>query len=309
MSNPNFIIIGERRSGSTTLYDLLNQHPDIGMLPQSDYDFFIETPLFSKEPISNDEIQDWNLTHNIEDYYLKFENLKGVTGQKDADLLWWYPSHKRLQEYLPDTKFIIVLRNPVTRAESQYFNELSKGRETLSFKEALNREEKNQLTLWQKLHLQYKQRGVYIESLQLFFKYIPQNRVKVVILEELIAEYEKVMEEVCQFLEISVEEGLKIKLKHSNKESLLERKKFAKTSPLKYIFDFWERLVNKLVSLITKDKTKRQYYRKLFTGFYKFSKRENDNPNIEEKISLKSFYEPHNKKLEIFLGKSLRCWE
>ena len=308
MSNPNFIIIGERRSGSTTLYDLLNQHPGIGMLTQSDYDFFIETPLFSKEPISNDEIQDWNLTHNIEDYYLKFENLKGVTGQKDADLLWWYPSHKRLQEYLPDTKFIIVIRNPVTRAESQYFNELSKGRETLSFKEALSRKQEA-ITHWENLHLNYKHRGCYVQSIKHLYQYIPKQNVKIVILEELIQNYDNVMKGVCEFIEVNVEEGLQIKLIHSNKEQLLERKKIATILPFRYIFDLWEKIISKIISKATQDKTTRKKLKNTFTGFYHFSKREKIDSNINEKLQLKEFYKPYNKELEDFLGISLKCWE
>ena len=42
MSSPHFIIAGERRSGSSTLYEILKQHPEVEMYHKSDFDFFIE---------------------------------------------------------------------------------------------------------------------------------------------------------------------------------------------------------------------------------------------------------------------------
>jgi hypothetical protein len=105
-------------------------------------------------------------------------------------------------KYLPETKFIFVLRNPVKRAESQYWNEVRKGREKRTFQEAVQAEEQKTLTPWEKLHLQYVQRGCYAESLEHFFEYIPKDRVLVVILEHLFSDWENEMTKICSFLNI-----------------------------------------------------------------------------------------------------------
>lgn len=308
MSKPHFIIAGERRSGSTTLYEILNQHAEVGMFHKPDFDFFIEDALFSKAPISEENIEDWAATHPIEDYIKQFENLQGVTGQKDADLLWWKPAHKRLAEHLPDTKFIIILRNPTKRAESQYFNEFQKGREITSFKEALQREEQSTLTHWQKLHLQYKARGCYVESLEHFFKYIPKERVHVIILEDLFSNYSKVMTEICQFLDINSSKGIAIRPIHSNKEELLVRTSFSNRKGLSWFFNLWDHMSEACIVRLTTNSSKRKKARKYLRGFYYQSNR--DALKIDSHIfeELTEFYKPFNRRLEILLNREIPYW-
>ncbi|MBT8261665.1 MAG: sulfotransferase [Bacteroidia bacterium] len=309
MSNPNFIIAGERRSGSTTMYEILKQHSEVGMYHLSDYDFFIEPELFSRTPLLDENLKNWDETHPLSDYQDLFSGLSGCTGQKDADLLWWRPSHERLARMLPDTKFIIILRNPVKRAESQYFNELGKGRETLSFEAAIEREKNEDLSSWQKLHLQYKERGCYASSLGHFYKYISRERVKVVILEELFMNWNEVMTEVCIFLSINSEEGIAIKPLHSNREELWQRNEFSKRKGISWIFNLWDRISEAIIVRITNNTKKRVALRRSFRGWYYRSARAEHkvNPSIIDK--LKQFYKPHNEDLEKLLGKKLSYWQ
>ncbi len=308
-NKPHFIIAGERRSGSTTLYDILNQHPEVGMLQKTDFDYFIEAELFSKTPLKSDQVlNDWEQSHSVEAYQKLFSDLKSVTGQKDADLLWWKEAHQRLANYLPNTKFIIVLRNPVNRAESQYFNEVKKGRETKSFKETILREEKSNLSNWEKLHLQYIERGCYINSLKHFYKYIPKERVKIVILEELSMNWEKEIAEICEFLNIDATIGKNIQLKHSNKEELLVRKAFAKTIILKNLFNFWDRFTEGIIVRVAKGKHRRDKLRRQFRGFYYTSDRTKQKMDKETRIFLTELYKPFNKELEELLGYKIQQW-
>jgi len=278
------------------------------MLPVSDYDFFIEPQLFARSPVDANVLDDWGETHSIDTYKELFTGLRGSVGQKDADLLWWKPAHQRLATALPETKFLFILRDPVKRAESQYFNELGKGREALTFEQALEREAQDVLTPWQQLHLQYKKRGCYAESLEHFFSHIPKERVLVVILEELFANWNTAMIQVCEFLGINSEEGIAIKPLHSNKEELLERKAFSKNLGLVWAFDFWDRMSEAIVVRTSKETNKRQKMRKHLRGWYYESKRKGQqlNPDIVE--NLKSFYKPHNEKLERLLNKKLIYW-
>lgn len=309
IKNPHFIIAGERRSGSTTLYDILNQHPEVGMLQKTDFDYFIEPELFSRIALKNDQkLKVWEQNHSKEEYKNLFLDLKGVVGQKDADLLWWKNAHQRVANYLPDTKFIIVLRNPVNRAESQYFNEVNKGRETGSFKEAITREQNANLSDWEKLHLQYLERGCYIKSLNHFYKYIPKERVKIVILEELADNWKIVMAEICEFLNIDQNTGSNIQLKHSNKEELLVRKSFAKKKILNKVFNFWDRSTEGFIVRVAKDKRKRDTLRKQLRGFYHVSDRTKQKMDVETKMFLIDFYKPFNKELEALIGRKILHW-
>ena len=308
MGKPTFIIGGERRSGSTTLYESLKTHPEIDMLPQSDYDFFIEPELFAKTPPENTELNRWEATNDIFNYEKLFDNLQDVCGQKDADLLWWKPSHKRLASHLPDTKFIFILRDPVKRAESQYFNELRKGRETLTFKEALLREEKGTLNSWEKLHLQYKARGCYVKSLEHFFKYINRDRVRVIILEELFLDWEMTMGQLADFLGVDGTHFLKLKPVHSNKKVNLVRRDFSNKPAVKWFFDLWDRATEACIVRTNKTTDSRMKWRKRLRGAYYKSRPADLETNRQIYEELQRYYRPYNKRLEELLGIKLKHW-
>ncbi|MEL6812519.1 MAG: sulfotransferase, partial [Bacteroidota bacterium] len=212
-------------------------------------------------------------------------------------------------EYLPTTKFLFVLRDPVKRAESQYFNELGKGRETLSFEDALKREEEGNLTDWEKLHLQYKRRGCYVQSLEHFYAHIPKERVKIILLEELMSNWKESMTEICDFLEISVAEGVAIQVRHSNKEELLERKKMANMIPLKWVFDAWDRLSEAIIVRANKDKYSRDKWRKRTRGFYHVSRRNKREIDPKIREELYKFYLSYQEQLESLLGREIKCWK
>lgn len=309
MNKPNFIIAGERRSGSSTLYEILKQHSDIDMLEISDYNYLIEPELFSMTPIKDSQIENWEENHSTHDYTKNFNHLNGkIIGYKNADLLWTKHSHHRIAELIPNSKFIIILRNPIKRAESQYYNELRKGRENLTFEESINREKNINLTRWQQLHLQYIERGNYADSLEHFYKYVSKDRVKVIILEELLDKWDSIITEICDFLTIDSTIGKNLKPLHTNKEEFYVKKSFANTLILKDIFDIWERISEAIIVRITKNKDKRNTYRKWFRSFYKESARKQYTIDQSVFNMLSNIYKPKNEKLEKLLGRKIKYW-
>lgn len=303
MIDNGFIIIGERRSGSSSLYSILKQHPEVKMSEKSDINYFIEPELFLNS--ENESTIAWESNHSIEDFN---EVFRDINGYKNADLLWWTASHKRVSVFLPSAKFIVVLRNPVDRAISQYFNELKKGRETLSFEDALEREKKLKLSDWHRLHLQYKQRGCYIESINKLFTVLPQERVKIVILEELFENWDKEINDLCEFLNISTAYNSEIKYIHSNKEGLMIRSTFSKLPVFKTIFDYLDRISEAIIVRVTSNKDKKQQLRNIFRGMYYVSKRKKIIIQPETIKNLKKFYRPFNKELEVLLNRELKHW-
>lgn len=307
MSKPNFIIAGERRSGSTTLYEVLKQHSEIVMYPMSDMDFFIEKKLFAKTPPTN--ITPWEDYANIEDYKKRFPETDKKTAQKDADLFWWKPAHKRLSNHLPETKFIFVLRNPVKRAESQYWNEVRKGRELRSFEKAIKESKKNTPNDWHNLHLEYKERGCYINSLNHFFEYIPQNRCHVVILEKLFKNWGEEMLKIANFLEIEKEEAKSLKPILSNKENVLIINPKIENTILSKLIRLYDRCCNAIIRSLVKDKHLKNILQAYFLRLGKVSKRKTSPVNQKTLSELKEFYKPYNKLLEDKLNLSIQEWE
>lgn len=308
MNNPSFIIAGERRSGTTMLYDILRKHKDIDMFSKSDMDFFIEKQLFSLQPIEDEKVPNWENNSNIEDYKRLFNDTEIKTAQKDADLLWWLPSHKRLAEHLTTTKFVFILRNPVKRAESQYWNEVRKGREKRNFKTAINDSEVIHKTKWQKLHLEYKKRGCYVNSLKHFFQYIPKERCHVIILEKLLCNWDEEISSLADFVEIDKTEAKKLKPKITNKEEVLVLNKKYQTHPIGKLIMTYDRVINSLLRRYVSSSVKKNKIRSRLLRIGKVSRRDKEPVDQLTLNLLKKYYYPFNKELETLLGIKIPEW-
>ncbi len=120
MKWPDFIIIGGHRCGTTQLFLDLNQHSEITMCRW--------TPITKETGYGGTEMAFWakkNWDRGIEQYKKAFNGK--ICGEKTPTYWASSDSIKRMQEYIPDVKLILCIRNPVDRAYS-HFHVLSKGR-------------------------------------------------------------------------------------------------------------------------------------------------------------------------------------
>ena len=108
MHLPNFVIAGAQKSGTTYLQRCLQDHPDVFMPP--DETAYFEDSDFHTVP--------W------ESFLKEFEQAAGkkAIGIKRPDYMGRKGCARNLASKLPDAKIFFVLRNPVERAISAYFN-------------------------------------------------------------------------------------------------------------------------------------------------------------------------------------------
>jgi hypothetical protein len=64
-----------------------------------------------------------------------------VTGEASPYYLFHPHAPKRVASAIPKVKIIVLLRNPIDRAYSHYHHALKQGNETLSFEDAIGKEE------------------------------------------------------------------------------------------------------------------------------------------------------------------------
>ncbi|NET04130.1 MAG: sulfotransferase domain-containing protein [Symploca sp. SIO2B6] len=107
---PNFLIIGAMKSGTTTLYDSLNAHPQIYMSRLKEPHFF-----------SYDGKENYPIT-NLEDYQALFQGVSNETAIGEASTTYLFNSKavERIKHYIPQVKLIAILRDPAERAYSLY---------------------------------------------------------------------------------------------------------------------------------------------------------------------------------------------
>jgi len=124
---PNLICPGAAKSGTTTLYDLLRQHPDVLMSSKKEANFFVQNYQKGKEWYEKLYFSGWKDEKIIGDITPSYMSFKYVA--------------KRIHDMLGNgIKFIFLLRNPVTRAYSHYWMTRRNGLENKSFEEALSLE-------------------------------------------------------------------------------------------------------------------------------------------------------------------------
>ncbi|GAB1715514.1 MAG: hypothetical protein NTAFB05_05560 [Nitrobacter sp.] len=134
MSNlPDIVIGGAPRSGTSFLCEVLDKHPDV----------YLAKPI-APEPkvlLTGHPDGDAGILKRYDSYFadapphlVRIEKTTNYFENEDARL--------RFARLLPKTKLIILLRNPVDRAYSNWLWSRKNGLETLSFEEALSLEGK-----------------------------------------------------------------------------------------------------------------------------------------------------------------------
>lgn len=193
---PDFLILGAQKAGTTTLYDLLVQHPNILSARTKEIAYFDR--YYSLGPR-------W--------YSANFSaNADNLTGEATPDYLYLDTARARIVQDLPEARFLVLLRNPVDRAISHYFHALRLGYETLPIEEAFAAEDQRiseqadciaGSSLEKRSNLSafsYRHRGLYAEQLEKWFKDVPRERFFIETSDRFFAYPNEVLEDALQFL-------------------------------------------------------------------------------------------------------------
>jgi len=148
---PNFLIVGAAKSGTTSLYYYLKQHPEVYMSPVKEPKFI--TAQFLAFPLKGigDEKVEQNIVKSYNEYCNLFNNItiEKAIGEASADNLYFYDDAiVHIKKYLRNIKIIIILRNPTERAFSHFCHFIRDNREYLTFEEALKEEESRKKNNW-----------------------------------------------------------------------------------------------------------------------------------------------------------------
>ncbi len=128
MPKPNFICIGAPKAGTTTLYYLVQPHPEVFVTTPKELHFFNRNELYQKG-------MDWYLKHfegaerhkAIGEFSVTYS---AINARPDVP--------RRMAEHLPNLKIILMTRDPIKRIESHWLElRLGAVRTKLPFNEAL----------------------------------------------------------------------------------------------------------------------------------------------------------------------------
>ena len=180
MRTEHFFIVGAQRSGTTHLYHLCDEHPEIVMAKpvKPEPKFFIHDSLFR---LGKDYYK--------KKYFQETDKAK-ILGEKSTSYIEIEQAAERISQTFPSAKIIFLLRNPITRAVSNYWFSVDNGFETLAMEKAF-REEENR---WQNYDASkisvspfaYLRRGRYLQYIAMYEKYFPAEQIHIMIHERLV---------------------------------------------------------------------------------------------------------------------------
>ena len=199
MTYPNFYIVGAPKAGTTSLYHYLNQHPDIA-IPDKEPRFFIKESI--EKTSDRDPIKPYLIRSSVlnEEEYSNLYADKKEKIRCDASTQYLYhhkeviPKIKLLNSESP--KILILLRNPIERAFSNYSHNYSTF-ENLDFEDAL-KQESGRISNGFNSFWHYKGLSTYAESVKAYKAAFAE--VKVVLFEDFIKDIDKSLVDIFEFL-------------------------------------------------------------------------------------------------------------
>jgi len=208
---PNFLIIGAARCGTSSLYELLQVHPDV-FLPSEkrpEPHFFLRDHEFAR-----------GLTYYETRYFSSHAQEKAV-GEASTSYIFDSRVPERVARSLPSVKLVLMLRNPVERAFSNYWHSVNCGFEKLSFEEAILAEDRRvEECLSNGLQdiqpYAYASRSDYYPQITRWLSWHNRQAMHFMLFEELVAHREGLLEDVARFLGITTDGFNHAKLPHSN---------------------------------------------------------------------------------------------
>ena len=254
----NFFCIGAQKAGTTTLHDILSQHPDIYLPKDKEAHFFDVNEEYEK-----------GIDYFFKKYFNDYNNQK-LIGNINPNLEIENRSIDRiLKHFSSKTKFIFIIRNPIHRAYSHYLMSKKRGYEELSFEEAVAKEEvrikspkyvkdyeSKEPGHFEKNHLGYLSRSKYSRTIEHLYNSVPKENIKIIIFEDFVKNKKKVVGDVIQFLGLKeMELDLNIKSNKAEKARYKSISKFLnKPSAIKDTFKiiFPEKLRYKIKKLSLK---------------------------------------------------------
>ena len=200
-----FIICGAQKAGTSALVAYLEEHPLLCMADVKEVHYFDNDEYFMSDA------PDYSIYHSS--FTHADEHL--LLGESTPIYMYWYDSPRRIWQYNPDMKLIVILRNPIERAYSHWNMEYSKNKDKLLFWDALNNEQKRcRIALpYQHRVYSYVDRGYYLDQLRRLWTYFPKEHLLVLKNEDLRHEPNKTLQVVCDFLEIDDGPFLSVKPK------------------------------------------------------------------------------------------------
>jgi hypothetical protein len=213
---PDFLVIGAPKAGTTALHVALTQHPGLYMSAVKEPKFFLSDGPPPTKGGPGDALTYREHVWRREDYEALFDPAPAGTLRGESTPLYLYDraAVERIHATLPDAKLIVIVRDPVERAHSNWTHLWSAGLEPVGdFVRACAEEERRIEAGWASFW-HYTGLSRYGEQLEYLFTHFPREQVLVLRYRLLVDEPAATLDRICDFL--GVEPGVLTEIPRQN---------------------------------------------------------------------------------------------
>lgn len=294
---PNSIIVGATKAGTTSLFRYLADHPDVCVSSEKEINFF------------------FRYRNNVNEQTLKkYESFFGHCPSSSKVQLEASPVYlsggkwiaEQIQQIMPDSKIVFILREPVGRYVSHIKFWMAKTRnipegfgiseaiaQGLSEEFVLGEREKD--TTWEQRATQLVRAGCYARSLAGYLEVIPPEQISVVFFEDLAKRPKEFTQSVCEFL------GIDGSLYDDYPFTIENKTRIVK---FKGLHQFTIGVNNKLQPILNRIPALRKAIRSMYFMLNRETKNNRIEFSKEELAPLADFYNKENKDLKALLSQT-----
>jgi hypothetical protein len=296
---PNFFIIGAAKAGTTSLHDVLSQHPEIFLSKVKEPSFF-----------NNENRYALGLYWYQETHFGKAERYSRRGESTASSLYWSTVVAPRIKKAFGEreVKLIAIFRDPVMRAYSYYWMKVQNGLEFLSFEDALAQEEERLRGNWEVLERAgggtygYFRGGCYATLLQPFLEQFPRRDFAFIMLDDFQKNFAGTMVDLAKFLEVRAD--FKFKFVQSNSAFVYRNQKLNQflrhpTGPLYNTIKFF---THRMSFTLRHQVRKGVIHANLRPQAYQPM-------NLETERQLRERFSDEIERLEIILDRDLTSWK
>lgn len=292
MREIDFFLIGAQKAGTTSLYRTLRKHPQLFLPYDKELRVFIRTATREME-------------RQILRVHYKDAPFDRMLGLSFVQLLFLPEAPGRIHGHNPAAKLVAVLRDPVDRAYSAYWQAVRDGWETHTFEEAIDLELNGELTGFREhLERSYLAHSCYADQLERYLYYFDRDQI-LVILNEDLADAASVLREFSLWMGLEPAPADWIGGSPRRNVARLPRHRwlhYGLSSPHSFLKKGYRRLVPPAI---------RKFLRKrVVDRILDWNLREHNYPpmDTETRERLREFFRPENKRLSDLIARDVSHW-
>ena len=203
---PSLLLIGPRRTGTTTMFKTLDMHPNMIGASRKEIKFF--------------NINYWRGMSWYQGFFPRrttLEENQAITFEASPYYIYHPLAAERIRKHFPEMKIIATLRNPIDRAYSDYKHNVGKRKEPLqTFEEAIAAEQARlagqaekiaadpHYSVYNHMKFSYQDQGIYHKHLERLFSIFPREQILVVNSERFFTNMHAEFDRIIEFLGLPV---------------------------------------------------------------------------------------------------------